>query len=52
MTSSSSPWVEKIKTDKIWIYESIGKLKGIGNQVEVKTNEIKIYTIADLQRYV
>ena len=49
---SSSPWVEKIKTDKIWIYESIGKLKVIGNQGEVKMNEINIHSIADLQRYV
>ena len=52
LTSSSSPWVKKIKTDKIWIFESVGKLKGIGNQGEVKMNEINIHTIADLQRYV
>ena len=32
LTSSSSPWVEKIKTDKIWLCESIGKLKRIGKQ--------------------
>ena len=32
LTSSLSPWVEKIKTDKIWLYESVDKLKGIGNQ--------------------
>ena len=43
---------QKIKTDKIWLCESIGKLKGIGKQVEVKMNEINIHTIADLQRYV
>ena len=52
LTSSSSPWVEKIKTDMIWLCESVGKLKGIGNQGEVKTNEIKVHTIADFQRYV
>ena len=52
LTSSSSPWVEKTKTDKIWICESVGKLKVIGKQGEVKTNEINIHTIADLQRYV
>ena len=52
LTLSSSTWTEKIKTDKIWRYESVGKLKGIGNQGEVKTNEINIHTIADLQRYV
>ena len=51
-TSSLSPWVEKIKTDKIWLYESVGKLKGIGKQVEVKMNEINVHTIADFQRYV
>ena len=42
----------KIKTDQIWICESVGKLKGIGKQREVKMNEINIHTIADLQRYV
>ena len=26
LTSSSSPWVEKIKTEKIWLCESVGKL--------------------------
>ena len=49
---SSSPWAKKIKTDKIWLCESVGKLKGIGKQGEVKINEINIHTIADLQRYV
>ena len=52
LTLSSSSWVEKIKTDKIWLYESVGKLKGIGKQGEVKMNEINIHAIADLQRYV
>ena len=52
LTSSLSPWAEKIKTDKIWLYESVGKLKGIGKQGEVKMNEINVYTIADFQRYV
>ena len=52
LTSLSSPWVEKIKTDKIWLCESIGKLKGIGNQGEVKMNEINVHNIADFQRYV
>ena len=47
-----SPWAEKIKTDKIWIYESVGKHKEIGNQVEVKMNNININTISDLQSYV
>ena len=36
LNSSSSPWVEKIKTENLWICESVGKLKGLGNQEEVK----------------
>ena len=48
----SSPQVEKIKTDKIWLCVSIGKSKGIRKQGEVKTNAIIIHTIANLQRYV
>ena len=50
---SSSPWAEKkIKTDKIWLCESVGKIKGIGKQGEVKMNEINVHTIANFQRYV
>ena len=41
-----------MKNYKIWLCESVGKLKGIWKQVEVKMNEINIHTIADLQRYV
>ena len=52
LTLSSSPWVEKIKTEKIWLCESVGKLKGIGKQGEVKIHEINVHTIADFQRYV
>ena len=52
LTSSSSPWVKKIKIDKIRLCESAGKREGIGKQVEVKMNEINIHTIYDLQRYV
>ena len=52
LTLSSSPWVEKIKTDKIWLCESVGKLRGIGKQGEVKMHEINVHTIADFQRYV
>ena len=51
-TSSSSSWVEKIKIDKIWICESVGKLKGIGNQGEDKMNDINVHTITNFQRYV
>ena len=49
---SSSPWVKNIKTDKIWLCEPVGKLKGIGKQGELKMNEINIHTIANLQRHV
>ena len=52
LTSSLSPWVKKIKTDKIWLCEYVGKLKGIGKQEEVKMNEINNHNIADLQSYV
>ena len=41
-----------MKTDKIWICESLGKLKGIGNQGEAKMNEMQIHAVSDLQRYV
>ena len=36
----------------MWLCESVRKLKGIGNQGEVKMNEINVHTIANLQRYV
>ena len=52
LTLSLLPWVEKIKTDKIWLCESVGKLKGIGKQGEVKMNEINVHTITNFQRYV
>ena len=48
----SSLWVEKRKTDNIWLYEYVGKLKGIGNHGEVKRNEMNINNISDLQKYV
>ena len=52
LTSLSSTWVKNIKTDKIWLYESVGKPKGIAKQQELKMNEMNVHTIADLQRYV
>ena len=52
LASSSSPWVKKIKTDKISLCESVVKLKEIEKQGEVKMNEINIHTIANLKRYV
>ena len=41
-----------MKPDKIWLCQSIVKLKGTGNQGKEKMNEINIHTISDLQRYV
>ena len=41
-----------MKAYKIWLCASVGKLKGIEKQGEAKMNDINIYTIADLQRYV
>ena len=41
-----------MKTDKIWLCESVGKPKRIGKQREAKMNEMNIHTISDLQRYV
>ena len=52
LTSSSSPWVEKIKTYNLWLCESVGKLKGIGKQGEVKMDEINVHAIAYFQRHV
>ena len=43
---------QKMKSDKIWLCEYVGKLKGIGKQGEVKMNEIKVHTINNFQRYV
>ena len=51
LTSSSSKWAEK-KTEKVWICESVGKLKGVGQQEKAKMNELIIHTIADLQLHV
>ena len=33
------------------IFEDVGKLKGIGNQVEGEINEMNIHIISDLQGY-
>ena len=40
------------KTDHVWLYESVGKLKGLGNQAKSKMNELRIHTISDLQPHV
>ena len=40
------------KTDKVWLCESVGKLKGAGHKAKAKMNELSIHTIADLQLHV
>ena len=45
-------WVKKVQIGKIWLCESVGKLKGIWRKGEDKMKEMNIHTIADLQRYV
>ena len=42
----------KTKTDKVWLCESVGNLKGVGQQAKAKMNELSIDTIADLQLHV
>ena len=37
------------KTGKVWLCESAGKLKGVGQQAKAKINELSIHTIADIQ---
>ena len=38
--------------DKVWICESVGKLKGVGQLAKAKTNKLSIHTISDLQLHV
>ena len=40
------------KTDKVWLCESLGKLKGVGKQAKAKMNELSIHRISDLQLHV
>ena len=47
-----SKWTGKTKTDKVWLCESVGKLKVVGHQAKEKMNELSIHTIADLQLHV
>ena len=41
-----------LKKDKVWLYDSVVKLKVVGQQEKVKMNELSIHTIADLHLYV
>ena len=43
---------QKTKTDKVWICEYVGRLKGVVHQAKYKMNELIIHTIADLQLHV
>ena len=52
LASSSSQRIEKTKTGKVWICESVGKLKGVGHLGKAKMNKLRIHTIADLQLHV
>ena len=52
LTLSSPQWIKKTNTDKVWLYESIGKLKGVGHLAIAKINELRIHTIADFQLHV
>ena len=38
LTSSSSQWIKKTNTDKVWLCESVGKLKGVG-QLSIEKNK-------------
>ena len=40
---------KKTNIDKVWLCESVGKLKGVGQPTRAKMNELIIHTIADLQ---
>ena len=52
LTSSSSQWIKRTTTDKVWLCESVGKLKGVGKLAISKINELRIHTIADQQLHV
>ena len=51
LTSSSSKYTEKTNTNKVWLCESVGKLKLVGQPEKAKTNELIIHTIADLKSF-
>ena len=44
--------MEQKKTYKVWLCESIGKLKGLGQVKKAKMIELSIHTISDLQPHV
>ena len=42
----------KTNTDKVWLCESVGKLKGVGHLVIAKMNELVTHTIAYIHLHV
>ena len=48
LTSSFSHWIKKTNTDKVWLCESVGNLKGVGQLAIAKTNELRIQTRSEL----
>ena len=38
--------------EKVCLCESVGNIKGVGQQTKAKMNELSIHTIADLQLHV
>ena len=40
------------ETDKVWLCEYVGKIKGVGQLTIAKMNELRIHTIADLQLHI
>ena len=52
INKSKTSIVLSYNTDNIWLYKSIGKLKGLGQLAIAKMNELRIHTIADIQLHV
>ena len=52
LTLSFSKYIKKTNTDKVWLCESVGKLKGVGQLAIAKMNELRIHTEADLKLHV
>ena len=42
----------KENTDRVWLRESVGNLKGVGQLAIAKMNELSIHRIADLHLHV
>ena len=42
----------KTNADKVWLYESVGKINKVGQLATAKMNELRIHTIADLHLHI